>query len=106
MVGSAGRIFRGEFETTRFGAGILVYLFFIWSGELMAGLRVSFNGREFDTNVAGIHLRARSSLESRISRFEFASSEVKKNSGNWILFFEIVRKLKQAKIVRRSVRSL
>lgn len=33
----------------RLGIGILVYLFFIRPGELMAGLWVSFSGREFDT---------------------------------------------------------
>lgn len=59
----------------------------------MAGLWVSFSGREFDTNVAGIHLRGRSSLESRISSFESSILNTftsEKDLGNWILFFEIV----------------
>lgn len=57
-----------RWKRSRLGMESWWYLFFIRPGELMAGLWVSFSAREFDTNVAGIHLRGRSSLESGISR--------------------------------------
>ena len=39
--------------TARLGVGIFVYLFFIRSSELMAGLWVSFNGKELEMNIVG-----------------------------------------------------